>query len=105
QSDELEIACGSDIEANLRKEIFEELGVPSTQIQSVRGKGILLSTTSNVLVIAAVDLAPSVNEGAAQFADRRDAEMSDLVTVSEDGLSAFLATLTDYRALIPELIG
>jgi 8-oxo-dGTP pyrophosphatase MutT (NUDIX family) len=104
QSDELAIACGSDIEANLRKEILEELGVRSAQIQSVKGKGILLSTTSNVLVIAAVDLSLSMNEVAAQFADRSDDEMSDLVAVSEGNLSAFLSNMTDYRALIPALM-
>lgn len=104
QSDELAITCGADIEVNLRKEILEELGVRSEQIESVKGKGILLSTTSNVLIIAAVDLALSLNEVAAQFADRSDDEMSDLVAVDEDDLSAFLSNMTDYRALIPALM-
>jgi hypothetical protein len=30
--------------------------------------------------------------------------MSDLVAVSEGDLSAFLANMTDYRALIPALM-
>lgn len=104
QIDELAITCGSDIEANLRKEIFEELGMRSAQIREVRGMGVLVSTTSNVLVIAAVDLALSTDEVAAQFADRSDDEMSELVTVKENDLSAFLRGLTDYRTLIPELM-
>jgi len=104
QSDELAIGCGSDIEATLRKEIFEELGVRSTQIPDVRGMGVLLSTTSNVLVVAAVDLALSTDEVAAQFADRSDDEMSELVTVNENDLSAFLRGMTDCRTLIPELM-
>jgi 8-oxo-dGTP pyrophosphatase MutT (NUDIX family) len=104
QSDELAITCGADIEANLRKEILEELGVRSEQIRNVQGKGIVLSTTSNVLVIAAVDLALSMHEVAAQFAHRSDDEMSDLVFVGEDDLCAFLADMTDYRGLLPALM-
>ncbi len=104
QSDELPVTCGADIEANLRKEILEELGVRSEQIRSVQGKGIVLSTTSNVLVIAAVDLVLSMNEVAAQFAHRSDDEMSDLVFVGENDLCAFLTNMTDYRALLPALM-
>jgi 8-oxo-dGTP pyrophosphatase MutT (NUDIX family) len=103
QSDESAVESGSDIEANLRKEIFEELGIRSAQIQDVRGIGVLLSTTSNVLVIAAVDLDLSIKEVAAQFANRTDDDMSDLVGVNEDDLSAFLRNMPDYRTLISEL--
>ena len=104
QSDELAIRSGSDIEANLRKEILEELGVRNTQILDVKGMGVLLSTTSNVLVVATVDLGLSTDEVAAQFAGRSDDEMSELVAVNESDLSAFLLGLTDYRTLIPELM-
>jgi len=104
QSDELAVNHGSDIEANLRKEIFEELGVPSAQIEGVKGIGVLHSSTSNVLVIAEVDLALSTKEVVEQFAGRSDDEMSELVAVSQDDLSAFLVNMRDYRALIPELM-
>jgi 8-oxo-dGTP pyrophosphatase MutT (NUDIX family) len=104
QSDELEVESGSDIEASLRKEIFEELGVRSTQIETVRGAGVLLSSTSNVLVVAAVDLTLSMDEVAAQFADRSDDEMSELVAINEDDLSTFLGSMSDCRTLIPTLV-
>lgn len=104
QSDELAVACGSDLEANLRKEILEELGVASAHIRSIGGVGILLSTTSNVLIIGLVDLALSLDEAAAQFAQRSDDEMSELVAVSQDDLGGFLGAMTDYRTFLPELM-
>jgi 8-oxo-dGTP pyrophosphatase MutT (NUDIX family) len=104
QPEELAVTCGADLEANLRKEIHEELGVPETQIRDLEGLGVLLSSTSNVLVLGAVELALSLDEAAAQFPHRSDDEMSELVAVGQEELGAFLRGLSDYRASIPELM-
>jgi 8-oxo-dGTP pyrophosphatase MutT (NUDIX family) len=104
QPEELPVTRGADLEANLRKEILEEMGVANAHIRSLHGVGVLLSSTSNVLIIGAVDLVLSRDEVAGYFAQRSDDEMSELVAVREEDLNSYLGSMTDYRKLIPGLL-
>jgi 8-oxo-dGTP pyrophosphatase MutT (NUDIX family) len=103
QKDELTVEFGSDLEQNVLKEIREEVGIGTKQIERVRGLGALLSTTSNVLIVAMADIRLSRNEAELQFICREEDEMEAPVFVSENDLRDFLRGMTDYRALIPSL--
>lgn len=104
QPEELAVSSGADLERNLRKEIFEEVGIPTDATAGLEGLGVLMSGTSNILVIAKV--ATSLTRRAAEeaFARREEDEMAQPVFVPERELSAFLHGLTDYRRLIPQLL-
>jgi predicted NUDIX family phosphoesterase len=104
QCDELAVTCGADLERNLFKEIHEEVGIREDDIEQLAGIGILLSGTSNVLIVAHANLALTRAEAAARFAMRTDNEMSEPVFVRECELCPMLRAMSDYRRLIPELI-
>jgi 8-oxo-dGTP pyrophosphatase MutT (NUDIX family) len=104
QRDELTVVCGSDIAANLLKEIREEVGIRDTQVEDIAGLGILLSSTSNVLVVADVLTTLSQAEAEASFREREDDEMAEIVFVSRDALQDFLRGMSDCRTLIADLM-
>jgi 8-oxo-dGTP pyrophosphatase MutT (NUDIX family) len=104
QQDELEVTTGADLERNLVKEIREELGISHTDLSAVLGLGIVLSSTSNVLVLAQVDLKTTKREVELGFDRREEDEMAEPVFVSHDEIRSFLRSLADYRALMPGLI-
>jgi len=104
QRDEMEISCGADIGQNLYKEIREEVGIQYTDTLRMNGMGVLMSSTSNILVIAHIDLRLSRVEVADRFANREEHEMAEPVIVPESNLRGFLHRLTDYRMLIPDLL-
>ena len=104
QPEELAVSSGADLERNLRKEIREEVGIPSDALAGLEGLGVVMSGTSNILIIA--DVATSLTKHAAEeaFARREEDEMAQPVFVPERELAAFLHGLTDYRRLIPQLL-
>lgn len=104
QADELEIASGADIERNLLKEIHEETGLNSSEIDHLEGIGILLSGTSNVLIVGHANVGLTKAEAIARFALRTDEEMSEPVFIPEGELDSALHAMTDYRPLISELM-
>lgn len=104
QRDEMEIACATDIGQNLYKEIREEVGIQYTDSLRMNGVGVLMSSTSNVLIIAHIDLRLTRDEVTDRFADREEDEMAEPVIVPESDLRSFLHHLTDYRMLIPDLL-
>ncbi len=104
QRDEMEVSCGADLGRNLYKEIREETGIQENDSVGMNGMGILMSSTSNILVIARVDLSLSRDEVAERFAKREEDEMAEAVIVAESELRGFLGGLNDYRTLIPELL-
>jgi hypothetical protein len=104
QKDEMVVARGADLERNIRKEMHEEIGISDNHIESTRGLGLVLSSTSNVLVLGAVKLLLSSTEAQTQFLSRTDNEMSEPIFVAGTELNEFLASMTDYRALIPGLL-
>lgn len=104
QRDEMEISCGADIGQNVYKEIREEIGIQYTDSLRMNGMGVLMSSTSNILVIAHIDLRLSRVEVADRFANREEDEMVEPVIVPESDLRSFLYRLTDYRMLIPDLL-
>ena len=104
QPDELEVAAGTDLERNLVKEIGEEIGIGSGDLRRIACIGVLLSSTSNVLVLSKADLTLTKREVERAFGDRSDDEMAEPVFVRPDELAPFLRSLTDYRALIPTLL-
>ncbi|MEJ1970502.1 MAG: NUDIX hydrolase [Rhizomicrobium sp.] len=104
QPDELAVASGADLEANLHKEMREEVGLPRDAVTALAGLGIVLSTVSNVLIIAHAQTSLSRAGLEAAFADREDDEMAAPVFVPEAGLVDYLRAMTDYRRLIPDLL-
>lgn len=104
QCDELPVSRGADLERNLYKEILEETGIAGEEISDLRGLGALVSSTSNVLLLARVNLRISKARVRALFAARTDNEMAEPIFVQEARLSSFLLALPDYRALIPEVL-
>ena len=104
QPEELAVSSGADLERNLHKEVFEEVGIPETALAGLEGRGVLMSTTSNILIIA--EVATSLTRGAAEdaFTRRAEDEMVAPVFVPAAELPSFLRRLTDYRSLIPDLL-
>ena len=105
QPDEMEIASGSDLARTLLKEIREETGIPGTDVRRMLGLGVLLSSTTNVLLLSEVDLGVARSAVEQVFGGREDDEMAELVFVRKDQLRWFLSTLTDYRQLMPAILG
>lgn len=104
QRDEMEISSGADIGQNFYKEMREEIGIPYGDSLRMNGMGILMSSTSNILVIAHIDLRLSRDEVADRFGHREEDEMAEPVFVPQSDLRDFLGRLTDYRMLIPDLL-
>ncbi len=97
-------AAPPDLAHNFRKEIREELGIEPGRLGPMTGLGVVLSTTSNVLVIAALDTALTCDGVRAAFAHREDDEMAEPVFVPAAGIAAYLRAMTDYRPLVAELL-
>jgi 8-oxo-dGTP pyrophosphatase MutT (NUDIX family) len=104
QQDELAVSTGADLERNLYKEIREETGIAPNHIEELSGRGALLSSTSNVLLLAHARLRIPKTEVQAIFDRRTDNEMAEHIFVAEEDLRSFLPALPDYRALIPSLL-
>lgn len=104
QTDELVISSGLGVEQNLYKEIHEEVGICKDDIEELAGIGIVLSETSNVLLIGHAQVGLSKIDTIAQFDQRTENEMTEPVFVHEDKLQGFLRDMTGYRKLIPDLL-
>ena len=104
QTDELMISGGPSIEQNLYKEIHEEVGICEDDIEELAGIGIVLSGTSNVLIIGHARAGLSKTDAIARFGQRTENEMTEPMFVHEDKLRGFLREMTDYRTLIPDLL-
>ncbi len=104
QTDELVISGGPNIEQNLYKEIHEEVGVCEDDIEELAGIGVMLSGTSNVLIIGHIRTGLSRTDAIARFDQRTENEMTEPMFVHEDKLRGFLWNMTGYRRLIPDLL-
>jgi len=104
QRDEIEVSCGADIAKNFYKEICEEVGIQNHDIEKLTGIGALLSGTSNVLIIGHAHTHLSKAQVETRFTQREDNEMSSCIFVPEPDLHTYLGQMTDYRALIPNLL-
>ena len=103
QSDEIEIHSGADLETNLHKEIFEEAGLNRADIEDLPGIGIVLSGTSNVLIVGYSQLTVNSAEVQKRFEQRTDDEINRLVFVSANKAREFLIQMSDYRRLLTQL--
>ena len=104
QPEELAVTCGADIEENLYKEILEEAGVCRSDVQKLTGTGAVVSATSNVILMALVQMKIGCSEMDARFSRRTEDEMAELVFVPEMDLERYLDEMTDYRKLIADLL-
>lgn len=104
QKDEIAVSRGADLEANLFKEMEEEIGIPRDAVAGVTGLGIIMSGNSNILMASHVALRLSRSELEDRFARRPDEEMSELVFVPPGELRSFLGGLPGYRSLVPGLL-
>jgi hypothetical protein len=104
QQDELTVSTGADLEHNLYKEIREKTGIAREHIEELSGRGALLSSSSNVLLLAHAQLRIPKTEVHALFHRRLEHEMEEPIFVAEENLRSFLHALPDYRGLIPGLL-
>ena len=93
-----------DLARNVHKEIQEELGIASDRLGPMTGLGVVISTTSNVLVIAALDTTLTRDGVREAFARREDDEMAEPVFVPRDSIGQYLRAMTDYRPLVAALL-
>jgi 8-oxo-dGTP pyrophosphatase MutT (NUDIX family) len=104
QPKELTVACGADLESNLYKEILEEAGLRRPDVEELTGIGVVVSGTSNVILMALVHLKIGCGEIEEQFSARTEDEMAELVFVPEMELQRYLDEMADYRKLISTLL-
>jgi 8-oxo-dGTP pyrophosphatase MutT (NUDIX family) len=104
QPEELTVACGADLEENLYKEILEEAGLRRSDVEELTGMGVVVSGTSNVILLALMHLRIGCGEMEARFSGRIEDEMAELVFVPEMELLTYLDEMTDYRKLISNLL-
>lgn len=104
QPEELEVACGADLEENLYKEILEEAGLHRSDVRELTGIGAVVSGTSNVILMAQAHLKIKCSEVESRFFSRTEDEMEELVFVPEVELPRYLDQMPDYRRLIPRLL-
>ena len=104
QSDELVVSGGPSVAQNLYKEIHEEVGICEDDLEEVTGIGIVLSETSNVLIVCNARVCLSKSDAITRFGQRTEDEMTEPAFVPEDKLRSFLRDMTGYRKLIPELL-
>jgi 8-oxo-dGTP pyrophosphatase MutT (NUDIX family) len=104
QPSELVVSRGADLERTLFKEVEEEVGLLSGDFEETTGIGIVMSSTSNVLIIAHAPARLAMNEVQAAFACREEDEMAEPVFVSEPELPRYLRAMTDYRVLVADLL-
>lgn len=90
--------------SNTLKEIREETGIGRDALSALTGLGIVMSTTSNVLVIAGVETALTRDGVRAAFAHREDDEMAEPVFVPASDVRDYLRSLGDYRVQVAELV-
>ena len=98
------LGAAANFRTNTLKEIREETGIAADALGAMSGLGIVLSTTSNVLVVAHVET-KLTREGVREtFATREDDEMAEPVFVPAADIRDYLRAMTDYRALLAELV-
>lgn len=85
-------------------EIKEELGIDSFRIKEMSVIGVVLSYTTNVVVVTYTELEMDSSEVRQSFNNATDDEMSDLVFVEKENLKKFLITLGGYKPLVVELL-
>lgn len=93
-----------DLARNVAKEIREELGIDRDGLGAMAGLGIVMSTTSNVLVISGLATTLTRAGVLKAFAAREDDEMAEPVFVPAAEIVSYLRTMTDYRPLVADLL-
>jgi 8-oxo-dGTP pyrophosphatase MutT (NUDIX family) len=104
QPSELAVSRGADLERTLFKEMEEEVGLHGGDFDGTTGLGIVMSGTSNVLIIAHAPARLAKDEVEAAFARREEDEMAEPVFVPEPDLPRYLRAMTDYRVLVADLL-
>ena len=103
QPEELTVTCGADLEENFYKELLEEAGIHRSDVGELTGIGAVVSGTSNVILLALVQLKIGCSGISTQFSARTEDEMSELKFVPEMELQRYLDEMTDYRRLLSKL--
>lgn len=104
QPDELAVATGADLEQCLFKELREETGIQASAVTALTGLGVVLSGSSNILIVGHATLALSCDEAQAAFAHREEDEMGELEIVPAAEIKPYLRSLPDYRVLVADLL-
>jgi 8-oxo-dGTP pyrophosphatase MutT (NUDIX family) len=104
QPDDMTVANGADLEKCLFKEMREETGIPASAITELVGLGVVLSGSSNILIIGHATLSLSRAEAEAAFADREEDEMGTLEIVTAADIKSYLRSLPDYRVVVADLL-
>lgn len=82
QPDEPIVNGGADLRRNLLKELREEVGIAENDVEGIRGLGIMMSSTSNVLILSEIRTRLSRAEATSRFAARDEDEMAEPVFVA-----------------------
>ena len=93
-----------DFAGNTTKEIREETGIGAVDLGARRDLGVVMSTTSNVIVIEHIALALSRDGVLAAFERREEDEMAEPVFVPAAEIADYLRAMKDYRPLLAELL-
>jgi len=104
QPDEMAVATGADLERCLFKELREETGIRASAVTELTGLGVVLSGSSNILIVGHLKLSLDLAEAQAAFVHREEDEMGELEIVPADGIRAYLSAMTDYRVLVADLL-
>jgi hypothetical protein len=89
---------------NTTKEIREETGIGADALGARTELGVVMSTTSNVLVIEHIALKLTRDGVMAAFETREEDEMAEPVFVPRAGIADYLKSMTDYRPLVADLL-
>jgi 8-oxo-dGTP pyrophosphatase MutT (NUDIX family) len=104
QPDELAVATGADLELCLFKELREETGILASAVTVLTGLGVVLSGSSNILIVGHATLSLSRAQAEAAFVHREEDEMGELEIVPAADIKSYLRSRPDYRLLVADLL-
>jgi len=100
----VDLNSGKELFSQNYKEIQEEMGVSKDQIDNMVVLGMILSNTSNVIIITFTQLNIDSKKVLDVFRQRNDEEMSSLEFVEEESLKDYLHDLGGYKVVVYELL-
>ena len=97
-------ASGQSLLSRNQIEIKEEVGIDRRFIDEMFVVGVVLSNTTNVILITYTELSMGSLEVRNVFSKATDDEMSDLIFVEEKNLAEYLESLGGYKTMVIELL-
>ena len=98
------LANGKDLLKVVEKEMYEEVNVPSNQVDSYQFLGVILSPWANVIFVIIPVLKITFKEVLNLFKDRTDPELSRLIVVEKENIIDYLGNLDGYKPQAAKLL-